>query len=105
MNKRKINTVSEEQKMTIQLWLGVSLAIFGVILIIASFLCPPVGIIEASVLAAIGEIFTFSGSLIGIDYHYKFKRFEITDERFEREDRKPRYEVSSDDIADDEHNA
>ena len=61
MNKRKINTISEEQKMTIQLWLGVSLAIFGVILIIASFLCPPMGIIEASVLAAIGEIFTFSG--------------------------------------------
>lgn len=105
MNKRKINTVSEEQKMTIQLWLGVSLAIFGVILIIASFLCPPVGIIEASVLAAIGEIFTFSGSLIGIDYHYKFKRFEITDERFKEEDRRQRYEVSSDDIADDEHNA
>ena len=100
MNKRKINTVSEEQKMTIQLWLGVSLAIFGVILIIASFLCPPMGIIEASVLAAIGEIFTFSGSLIGIDYHYKFKRFEITDERVEKEDRRQRYEGASDDIAD-----
>ena len=91
--------------LTIQLWLGVFLAIFGVILIIASFLCPPMGIIEASVLAAIGEIFTFSGSLIGIDYHYKFKKFEIADERFERKDREPRYEVSSDDIADDEHNA
>lgn len=102
INKRKINTISEEQKMTIQLWLGVFIAIFGVILIIASFLCPPLGIIEASVLAAIGEIFTFSGSLIGIDYHYKFKKLKIADERVEREDR---YEGSSDDIADDEHNA
>lgn len=105
INKRKINTVSEEQKMTIQLWLGVSIAIFGVILIIASFLCPPLGIIEASVLAAIGEIFTFSGSLIGIDYHYKFKKYEIADEQVEREDRKHRYEGSSDDIAYDEHDS
>lgn len=105
INKRKINTISEEQKMTIQLWLGVSIAIFGIILIIASFLCPPVGIISASVLAAIGEVFTFSGSLIGIDYHYKFKKYEIADERVEREDRKQRYEDSSDNIADDEHNA
>lgn len=105
MNKRKINTVSEEQKMTIQLWLGVSLAIFGIILIIASFLCPPVGIISASVLAAIGEVFTFSGSLIGIDYHYNYKRLKITDERFKGKDRIQRYEDDSDDIADDEHNA
>ena len=99
MNKRKINTISEEQKMTIQLWLGVSLAIFGIMLIIASFMCPPLGLIETSVLTAIGEIFTFSGSLIGIDYHYKFKKYEIADEREDR------YEGSSDDIADDEHNA
>lgn len=34
----------------------------------------------------------------------KLRKME-RDERFEREDRKPRYEVSSDDIADDEHNA
>ena len=99
MFKRKINTVSEEQKMTIQLWLGVSLAIFGVIIIIASFICPPLGLIETSVLTAIGEIFTFSGSLIGIDYHYKFKKYEISDERIERD------EGASDNIADDEHNA
>ena len=99
MNKRKINTVSEEQKMTIQLWLGVSLAIFGIILIIASFICPPLGLIETSVLTAIGEIFTFSGSLIGIDYHYKYKKYEIADERVERD------EGASDNIADDEHNA
>lgn len=82
--KQKIKPINNEQKMTIQLWLGVALAIFGVILIIASFLCPPMGVIDASVLAAIGEVFTFSGSILGIDYHYKYKRFQA--EYSEREE-------------------
>lgn len=68
--------MKNKTKMTIQLWLGVALAIFGIILIIASFLCPPVGVIDASVLAATGEVFTFSGSILGIDYHYQQKHFE-----------------------------
>lgn len=34
----------------------------------------------------------------------KLRKME-RDERFKEEDREPRYEVSSDDIADDEHNA
>lgn len=84
--KQKIKPISNEQKMTIQLWLGVALASFGIILIIASFLCPPVGVIDASVLAAIGEVFTFSGSLIGIDYHYKMKNNEINIKYKEDED-------------------
>lgn len=84
--KQKIKPINNEQKLTIQLWLGVGLAIFGVILIIASFLCPPMGVIDASVLAAIGEVFTFSGSLIGIDYHYKMKNNEINFKYKEDED-------------------
>lgn len=84
--KQKIKPISNEQKMTIQLWLGVALASFGIILIIASFLCPPVGVIDASVLAATGEVFTFSGSLIGIDYHYKMKNNEINIKYKEDED-------------------
>ena len=84
--KQKIKPISNEQKMTIQLWLGVALASFGVILIIASFLCPPVGVIDASVLAAIGEVFTFSGSILGIDYHYKMKNNEINFKYKEDED-------------------
>lgn len=35
----------------------------------------------------------------------KLKKYEIADERVEREDRKQRYEGSSDNIAYDEHNA
>lgn len=65
--------MTKKQKMNAQLWLGVGLAISGIILIFLSFVVPPLGIIHASVLAAIGEIFTFSGALIGVDYSYKFK--------------------------------
>lgn len=59
--------------MTIQLWLGVCLVIVGVLLLWASFFVHPLGIIDASVLAAVGEVFTFAGALIGIDYTYKYK--------------------------------
>ena len=68
--------MTKKQKMNIQLWLGFILAIFGMALIIASFIVPPLGVIHASVLAATGEIFTFSGCLLGIDYHYKEKRYQ-----------------------------
>ena len=46
------------------------------ILISVSFIVPPLGIIDASVLAAIGEIFTFSGALLGLDYNYKYKMYQ-----------------------------
>lgn len=62
--------------MNAQLWLGFILAIFGMILISVSFIVPPLGIIDASVLAAIGEIFTFSGALLGLDYNYKYKMYQ-----------------------------
>ncbi len=57
----------------VQLILSVNLCIFGGALLIAGFLCPPVGEIHHSLLIAFGEILTFSGSLIGIDYHYRYK--------------------------------
>ena len=57
----------------IQLILSVSLCVFGGMLLIAGFIAPPLGEIHHSVLIAFGEILTFSGSLIGIDYHYRYK--------------------------------
>lgn len=98
--KQKIKELTENQKMTIQLWLGAVLTIFGIILLMVSFCVPPLGVIDASVLAAVGEVFTFSGALIGIDYTYKYKRFKIEDERVKEEDRRQRHEGASDDIAD-----
>jgi hypothetical protein len=58
---------------TLQLIVAVTLCAFGVLLLIAGFLCPPLAEIHHSVLIAFGEILTFSGSLIGIDYRYRYK--------------------------------
>ena len=46
---------------------------FGCALLTAGLFTPPVGEIHHSLLIAFGEILTFSGSLIGIDYHYRYK--------------------------------
>ena len=46
---------------------------FGCALLACGFLAQPMGEIHHSVLIAFGEILTFSGSLIGIDYHYRYR--------------------------------
>lgn len=71
------------KKHTTQLILGVILAIFGVILIIASFIAPPLGIIHSSVIACVGEIFTFAGALLGIDYTYRLKLYKLNKDKEE----------------------
>lgn len=60
-------------KLTLQLILAVVMAIFGCMMIIAGFIVPPTGEIHPSVLAAFGEILTFAGAVLGIDYNYKFR--------------------------------
>jgi hypothetical protein len=57
----------------VQLILSISLCGFGVLLLVAGFVAPPFAEIHHSVLIAFGEILTFSGSLIGIDYKYRYK--------------------------------
>ena len=42
--------------------------IFGIILIIAGFCVPPVGVIDGSVLTGLGEIFAFTASIDGLSY-------------------------------------
>ena len=64
---------SSIMKLRLQLIMSVVLASFGLILMMLSFFVPPMGVIDSSVLVATGEVFTFSGSLMGIDYHYKLK--------------------------------
>lgn len=56
-----------------QIIIAVILVGFGIVLIIAAFIVPPTGIIDPTVLTAYGETLTFAGSLIGIDYHYRYK--------------------------------
>lgn len=73
---KKLKTLSTQEKLTVQLFLGCAIAIAGLVLLFISFFVDPLGIIHSSVLAAVGEVFTFSGALIGIDYTYKYKIYE-----------------------------
>ena len=65
----------EKIKLNIQLAIAVIVFLVGIGLLIAGFVLPPPGEIHDSVLIAFGEACTFSGSLIGIDYRYKFKEY------------------------------
>ena len=55
----------------IQLITAAVLAIAGLILLFCGLYIDPKGEIHETVLVAYGEILTFAGSLMGIDYHYK----------------------------------
>lgn len=46
----------------------------GVGMLVAGIAIPPLGVIDNSILIAFGEILTFVGSILGIDYHYKAKQ-------------------------------
>lgn len=60
-------------KLTVQLVIAVMLVFVGSGLLIFGFAVPPLGEIHPSILIAFGEILTFVGALLGIDYHYKAK--------------------------------
>ena len=65
-----------EMKLNAQLWLGVVIALAGVALLFWGLLTPPGCQIDSSVLIGFGEVATFAGSLIGVDYHYRFREYE-----------------------------
>ena len=46
---------------------------FGISLIITALFLPPVGEIHPTVCAAFGEVLTFAGASLGMDYHYRSK--------------------------------
>ncbi len=56
-----------------QLLVAFVLTFFGCALLVAGIALPPAGEIHSSVLVAFGEILTFSGSIVGIDYRYKYR--------------------------------
>ena len=56
-----------------QILLALLLVCFGVFLITAAFFVPPMGVIDPTVLTAFGEILTFAGVVIGIDYKHRIK--------------------------------
>ena len=65
----------------IQLFTAAILAIIGMVLLFCGLYIDPQGEIHETVLVAYGEVLTFSGSLMGIDYRYKRKTTETNDNR------------------------
>jgi len=55
----------------IQLITAAVLAFAGIALLFLGTCLAPQGEIHETVLVAFGEVATFAGSIIGIDYHYK----------------------------------
>lgn len=51
--------------------LSVITLFIGIIFCIASFIVPPLGIIDNSVLMAIGELFSFTAAITGIETYGK----------------------------------
>lgn len=70
-------------KLKFQLIISTILIIVGCGLLISGFCVPPIGVIDHSVLIAFGEILTFVGAILGIDYTYKYKIFKNRDNESE----------------------
>ena len=71
----------ELNRLNVQLALGVLLVLSGLTLIFVGLFIQPKGEIHNSVLIAYGEISTFAGALIGVDYHYRYRDYERRLER------------------------
>lgn len=65
------------KKNTAQFWLGVVITIAGIALLFLGILTPPGGEIHPSLLVGFGEVATFAGVLMGVDYHYKYRIQEL----------------------------
>ena len=60
-------------KLSIQLLTAALLSIGGLIMLFCGVFIDPQGQVHESLLVAFGEIATFAGALMGIDYVYKKK--------------------------------
>lgn len=72
-----LHKLTSEEKLSLQFILGVFVVLAGLTLLFLGFFAVPLGEIAPSVLTAFGEVGTFSGALIGVDYKYKFDRYKI----------------------------
>lgn len=78
--------LSSSTKLTIQFVLGLFVILCGIVLLFLGFYAVPIGSITPSVLTAFGEMATFSGALIGVDYNYKYRMFKTEEEYRHREE-------------------
>ena len=60
-------------KADLQFFAAYIFAFLGVVMIGVSLFIDPVGELHPSVIAAFGEMLTFCGACLGLDYHYKSK--------------------------------
>ena len=68
----------------IKIYLAGAMCIFGCVLLVAGFIVNPLGVISNSVLVAFGEILTFSGAILGINYLYSSKHKELEAKMIEK---------------------
>ncbi len=64
---------NKNQRKMIQFAAAYLLALLGIALMAGGMLLPPLGRIDPTVLTAFGEIATFAGAMMGMDYHYSNK--------------------------------
>ena len=60
-----------DKRLRVQVIVAVVLTVFGMMLISAAFVVHPLGVIDQSVLAVTGEIFSLVGALLIFDYRYR----------------------------------
>ena len=60
-------------KMTVHLTTACIMCLAGLVLIFSGFWVAPEGVIDNSVLIAVGEVVTFAGALFGVDYSYRVR--------------------------------
>lgn len=65
----------------VQLVIATVLSVAGLVLLFKGFWVDPVGEIHNSVLIGYGEVMTFAGGLLGVDYTYRFKKFKYTNRK------------------------
>lgn len=63
----------QKHKIAFMFLLAGFLTLFGCGFLVAGFMVNPVGQIHDSVLISVGEVFTFAGSVLGINATYKSK--------------------------------
>jgi hypothetical protein len=67
----------EKAKLILQLAIAGVVTLLGCGLLIAGFIVPPMGVIDNSLLIAFGEVCSFVGALLGIDYTYRYKLYSL----------------------------
>ena len=63
-----------KSKIDIQLIIAAVLSLGGLLMLFCGIYIEPQGQIHESLLIGFGEVATFAGSLIGVDYTYKLKQ-------------------------------